>query len=209
MIPFPTPTKKNKIHNPTPPPIFRAGSCLCSSFRSFVRVFIVIANHTTTNNKTQPTHCGAFRSAAEELVRSQFSAFRNMPSPGIQLERTFGRQNRHGGSTQSLNKMADPAVPLSGRHASSNSDLAGQMSATPPKPTTTITTITLRGQAQRAAVGPKPAAAQNVPPAAAAAAGQDNVAAPVADAAAAAVAASPTASRSKFAPGNIFKNFFK
>lgn len=64
------------------------------------------------------------RSAAEELVRSQFSAFKNMPSPGIQLERRT--QNRLGGSTASLNKLGDPmstSLTLSSRNASSISDL--------------------------------------------------------------------------------------
>lgn len=64
------------------------------------------------------------RSAAEELVRSQFSAFKNMPTQGIQLERRS--QPRLGGSTASLNKLADPmstSLTLSCRNASSISDL--------------------------------------------------------------------------------------
>lgn len=65
------------------------------------------------------------RSAAEELVRSQFSAFKNMPSPGIQLERRS--QPRLGGSTASLNKLVDPmstSLTLNCRNSSSISDLS-------------------------------------------------------------------------------------
>lgn len=122
-----------------------------------------------------------------------------MPSPGIQLERTFGRQTRHGGSTQSLNKMTlvDPmAVPLSVRHATSNSDLAA-------KATTTIATITMKKSTPKAAVVAQPKAT-------AAAGISDGGGADQKTAGSeAAAASSPTASRSKFAPGNIFKNFFK
>lgn len=124
-------------------------------------------------------HKSDTRSAAEELVRSQFNAFRNMPSPGIQLERTFGRQTRHGGSTQSLNRTSQPelgAVPLSGRNANSNTDLP-----TGPEQTTTSTVVTVATAPATTAVA------------------ADNVTTTT-------TAAQP---RSKFAPGNMIKNFFK
>lgn len=127
------------------------------------------------NPPTHVSHCR--RSAAEELVRSQFNAFRNMPSPGIQLERQFGRQTRHGGSTQSLNRMPDPAVPLNARNATSITDLV-ETKATPVA-TPQVAAVPAPKLATPAA------AAEPVEPA--------NV----------------TMTRSKFAPANIFKNFFK
>lgn len=116
-------------------------------------------------------------------MRSQFNAFRNMPSPGIQLERQFGRQTRHGGSTQSLNRMPDPAVPMNARNATSITDLAGARATSVAAP-----------KVAAAVAAPKLAPATTPAPAAAVEPAEP---------------AHVTMTRSKFAPANIFKNFFK
>lgn len=109
------------------------------------------------------------RSAAEELVRSQFGAFKNLPPQGNSSEQ---RRQAMGGSAVALNKLNDSA-PLSSRNSSSIPDLVNTGA-------TAATANDANNKQQLSddlkAINPN---------------------------------TEPATIRSKFTPGNIFKNFFK
>lgn len=115
---------------------------------------------------TSSTVC---RSAAEELVRSQFGAFKNLPPQGNSSEQ---RRQAMGGSAVALNKLNDSA-PLSSRNSSSIPDLVN----------TGATAATAKDANSK----------QQLPD----------------DLKAINSSTEPATIRSKFTPGNIFKNFFK
>lgn len=115
------------------------------------------------------THCRrSCRSAAEELVRSQFGAFKNLPPQGNPSEQ---RRHAMGGSAVALNKLNDSA-PLSSRNSSSIPDLVQ----------TGATAATTNDANNKQLSDDLKAINSNTEPA---------------------------TIRSKFTPGNIFKNFFK
>lgn len=139
--------------------------------------FESLLSHTHTHKTLYTTH----RSAAEELVRSQFSAFKNMPSPGIQLERRITPQRQMGGSTASLNRLPDQmstSFTLTNRNSSSISDLSDPNA--PREPPSPPVQVHLPMPVKTGSNGGDAADTATVP-----------------------------SRGSKFAPANIFKSFFK
>lgn len=152
--------------------------------------------NTHTHSLLLLTHIETIRSAAEELVRSQFGAFKSLPSEQADTKNQAHQQQQNhrrqalGGSAMSLNKLAD-SVPLSSRNASSIPDLTN--------PPTTCPTNANGG-------GNKPPLPGDF---AAAGSGGGQSKQLSDDLKTINSNTEPATIRSKFTPGNIFKNFFK